>query len=160
MIAPRGDGSPRSPAAIAPASFRGRLFVVGVAAAFYVVALATPALVFLRAPAVETQTGLSCLLLGGLVVFAGQPAWLANPVLLVVVALVLARRYVAAALVAGVALALQLSTLLIYDAPLPGDEAGSTQLVLKHLGVGFFAWIASTLALALGALVLRARDPR
>ena len=139
--------------------WKGRLVVLGLASSLFLSSLALPALAVRTSEHGKTELiwGGMAALLGGLAVLAGQPAWLANPALAVGVILLCLRAYVASAIVSllAVAVAVALCTLTMNENPLPADEAGAKTYTLLYPHVGFAAWVASMLALAVGATVLR-----
>ena len=124
------------------------------ALALYAAACATPALVFWHTGTQQLQTvlGGQALLMGPLALLAGQFGWLANPLGALALAALLTGRHRGAALLAVLAAGLTAHTFRLYGHPLPANEAGEGELQLRTLGMGFYLWGASMLALALGAL--------
>lgn len=130
-----------------------RLTVVGASAALYLVACATPALVFSGRGTV-TWFGFEALAMGWLGIFFSQFAWLANPLLPFAWLLVLFRRWTGAVVTTAVALLVAATTFMLYGAEIPGDEGGVTKLYFEYPHVGFAFWILSMVAVPVGAAAL------
>jgi hypothetical protein len=123
----------------------GKRSLAPIAGILYLIACATPALATVNHPLFgEPQDkllfGVHCLVAGWLV----EPAWLANPLLLVAVLLLRRHRDLAMVVALG-AVALGCFTL----AQMAGD--------LRYPHVGFFLWIASMLLVMIEAM--QRRDP-
>ncbi|MBG6137339.1 hypothetical protein [Longispora fulva] len=128
---------------------RARFLVAGGWLVLYLSACATPALEFAYrdgGPA-HSDLGVNVLIGGAFGLFVGQFGWYANLIVPFALALLLARQYLAAAICAAVAVLIALDTLLLFGHPIPLDEGGSPDYVLHRLGIGFFLWIASMLAI-------------
>lgn len=129
----------------------------------YTIALATPALVFRIPSGTERVWGVECALFGWNVLDRQQPAWLANFPFMAGFGLFLGRRFKAAGVLALVATGLGLMTLTLHGAKLKGGDLGHLlgffEVRFDHLGVGFFAWEASMIALVVGAFLLMRSAP-
>lgn len=123
-----------------------------VALALYVISLALPAIVVLDKPLFggtpETKVlfGAHCLAVG----FVVWPGWLANPLFALAYILHRFERHAAAAVVLVFAVLSALFALLLLQAP------GNMMPELRHIHVGYVAWVASLLVL----LIASARPPR
>jgi len=140
-------------------SWRGPILLIATSFFFYVLACACPALIFRRSSnEIEVWSGFRILTIGWLGLLVGQIAWYANPVIGLSLLLVLLRRWIGALVIALISLAIAANTLLLFYKELPADEGNVVKLRLERLGFGFFFWLASILAIAVGAIILRRRD--
>jgi hypothetical protein len=126
--------------------------------AFFLIACASPALVFITTGgSTEVWEGAKVLGLGWMGMLVGQIAWCANPVMVLSLIFLLFRRWLAAAILTLVALAIAANTLLLFSQEIPVDEASTSKLRLEHLGIGFYFWVASMIVVVVGAIILRRR---
>lgn len=140
-------------------SWRGPVLLIATFFVFYVLACACPALIFRRSSSeIEIWSGFRVLTIGWLGLLVGQIAWYANPVIALSLLFVLLRRWVLTLVVSGVSLLIAANTLLLFFKELPADEGNVVKLRLEHVGFGFFFWLASILAIAVGSVILRRRD--
>lgn len=140
-------------------SWRGHLAVLFTFLALYLIACACPALTFRRnAGDIEVWPGFQVLAVGWLGLLYEQFAWYANPVMVLSFIFLLFRRWPTTAVIALVALAIAANTLRLFSQEFPADEAGVNKIRLEHLGIGFYFWVASLLAVIVGALILRQRS--
>ena len=133
-----------------------RLLVIAPSVACFVAACATPALV-LDGKEHTVMFGAQALLEGPLAVLIGQLSWLANPLWLLAVLLVLLSRFKGAAILSVLAFAVGNHAWALFGREIPGDEGGVTKLYLTSLHPGFYLWLLSFLILAVGALIARSR---
>jgi hypothetical protein len=105
----------------------------------YAISLTMPGFVIhADGPFDEVRYGYEILAIGRLGLFIGQMAWYAN---LLLPAILLAnhfRRYQVSASLAAIASAVGLQALMV--SRLPRNEAGVNDLVVDHLGSGFYLW--------------------
>jgi hypothetical protein len=130
-----------------------RLAVVGLSVALYLVACATPALVF-SGRGTETWFGIEALATGWLGIFVGQFAWFANPLLAIAWLLVLLRRWIGATVTTVLALLVAANTFQLYAGEIPGDEGGVVKLHFEYPHVGFAFWMLSMFVVLVGAVGL------
>lgn len=125
--------------------------------AFFVIALATPAI---ETESIDRQTlglgnwsfGASLLVVGWLGILCGQFGWFAN-VPLAIGWLTLAGNFrVPAAICGALALLLSLLTLQLFHSPIPGGYSVNGSL-LRQLGPGFYFWHSSMLLVLIGAII-------
>ena len=129
--------------------------VLGCFALCYLLACATPALVMRHSNGrIENWPGIQVLAFGWMGLLLGQAAWLANPVLLLGVILLVCRRWIAACITVLVALGLGATTVWLFSCEIPADEGGVSHFQLAQLGFGFYAWLASMVVVAAGAVAL------
>jgi hypothetical protein len=152
--------NPASPFDRQKPGWRGRLILLGIWAFLYLLACALPALEFSNENLPnENWPGIQVLAIGWLGGFLYQFAWYANLPLLLALILLLLRRWVGV-LVSGVlALLLAMNTFLLYSQRVPANEGGTSYLHLVQVKIGFYFWVLSILALCVGALILRRREP-
>ena len=131
---------------------RGRVvhMSLAVSGGLYLAALASPALVWHPGFLGGAKSGAVCLALGWTTVGRLVPAWLANPVLALAVLCLTLERATAALTLALVALGLGLTTFRLYQ--VDPDFA--------HPHIGCYLWLASMLAVAVGAAARVARSER
>jgi hypothetical protein len=147
-----------APAQAPKPSWRGRLVVLFTCLAFFLTACACPALVFKNTNgSTEAMYGFSVLVVGWLGILVGQVAWYANFVIGLSLIFLLFRRWLTAALLALVAVAIAADTLLLFSKEIPADEGGVNKMYLVHIGPGFYFWVASMLVVVVGAIILRLR---
>jgi hypothetical protein len=113
----------------------------------YLVACASPAIEFLK-NGVEPMSwyGVEALGLGVLGVLIGQYGWFANPLLLLSYVLLLFRRFIAASILALLAVAVATHSFSLFHQHIPADEGDVNRLDAKAFGIGFYFWAASLLA--------------
>jgi hypothetical protein len=100
-------------------------------------------------------SGLHVLLLGWLGLMLKQIAWYAKPLLLAAALALVLRKGVISALLAWLALIIAADTWRLFAQPIPADAGGVNQLLLPHLQIGYYCWLASIVSLLAGALILR-----
>jgi hypothetical protein len=140
-------------------SWIARLAVIGVSLLLYIVACAAPA-VYFDSESHPSWPGLMTLILGLFALLEGQLAWLANPVYAVALLLPLFRQWMATVVLAVVAFLIALLSFTIVGTTVPLDEASVNKAIATGLGPGYFAWLASMLVLAAGALALKLYESR
>jgi hypothetical protein len=114
-------------------------YIYWVALLLYAISLTMPAFVIRsEGPFDEMRYGYEILLLGWLGLFVGQMAWSANLLLPAILLAIHFRHPRAAAGLAAIAAAIGLQALLVDR--LPRNEAGVNDLVVDHLGSGFYLW--------------------
>jgi hypothetical protein len=138
-------------------AMRERLFFLGISLFFYAVALVLPALVF-QSESDTSWLGIQVLAIGWLGALVGQFAWLANIPLLIGAILLLCRRWIGTLVCMILATLLALHSFLLYQQKIPADEASTHYLVLAHLGIGFYFWLFSIIAVGISAMILRKRE--
>jgi hypothetical protein len=123
-------------------------YIYWAALLLYAISLTMPAFVIhADLPFDEVQYGYEILALGWLGLFIGQMAWYANLLLPAILLAIHFRRYQTAAGLAAIASVVGLQALMV--SRLPRNEAGVDDLVVDHLGSGFYLWeISFVLALA------------
>jgi len=143
-----------------------RFLLLAASLLLFIVACALPAVVFRTFSGGvpdgddKSSAGIVLLLIGGLGIFAGQFAWLANFPLAVSWFTLLFRAYRLSFVFALLAALIALDTLALYSNSIPADEAGTREQFLIHLQAGFFLWLAAMLLVAAGSVVLRIRQKR
>ncbi len=120
----------------------------------YLLACATPALLFDISNNDDPMIGFNLLFIGWMAVFYGQFGWFANPLLALAMLLFLFKRWLVTLILVILTLAVAANTLTLYEQALPADEAGTNTMELVGLGVGFYLWIASMAIIGLGAIGL------
>jgi hypothetical protein len=139
--------------------WRDRLVVLFISMGLFLIACASPALAFKRTSSdMEVWPGFQVLMMGWLGLLFKQIAWYANPVMVLSLIFLLCRRWLAATVIALAALALAANTLVLFSTELPADEANVNKLRLEYLGPGFYSWVASIVAIIIGAIILRRRN--
>jgi 4-amino-4-deoxy-L-arabinose transferase-like glycosyltransferase len=124
----------------------------------YLIACATPALsfrVFTENPAefrVEKYVGGTLLLVGCLGMLQGQFAWLANPLLVSGVFLMLIRRPRVAIVPLVIAILITFCTLAGKSRQFAHDEGGVSKMTLEQILPGFYLWVASISIILAAAL--------
>jgi hypothetical protein len=114
-------------------------YIYLVALLLYAISLTMPAFVIhADGPLDEVRYGYEILFLGWLGLFIGQMAWYANLLLPAILLAIHFRRPQAAAVLTAIAIAVGLQALLVDR--LPRNEAGVNDLVVDHLGSGFYLW--------------------
>ena len=139
-------------------SWRGRLVVLSIGLALLFIACVCPSLVFVsNDPEPNVWPGIQTLAMGWMGLAVEQVAWFANPVMVLSVIFLLARRWLTSAVIALVALIIASDTWLLFSKDIPADEGGVNKMKLVHIGIGCFFWLASIVAIMIGAVVLRLR---
>ena len=134
-----------------------RLLVLGLTFVLYLIACSTPAL-YLTGGDKERWFGFEVLVFGWLGALIGQFAWFANLLLLLAIALLLFRRWIATLVCSLLATSLALHTIVIFSQDIPLDEGGVRHAEVIGLGVGFYIWLLSLLSIGAGAILLRQRE--
>ncbi|MFY9823450.1 MAG: hypothetical protein WAM82_18865 [Thermoanaerobaculia bacterium] len=138
------------PDSSAPVSLRTRWIVIAPSGLCFLAACACPALEF-NGKEHSVMLGAQALFQGPLAFLVGQFAWLANPLELLAVVLVLRRRFWGATAVSFLGFAVANHAWALLGREIPGDEGGVTKLYLSSFHLGFFLWLLSFLLLAAGA---------
>ncbi len=94
------------------------------------------------------------LFLGWMGPLVGQFAWYANPLLLLGMITFMFRKWIATLVFIVLTLLMAANTFLLFFQEVPADEAGVNMLMLQNLHIGFYLWIASTLTIGIGAVIL------
>ncbi|MEM0914194.1 MAG: hypothetical protein AAGK09_06235 [Planctomycetota bacterium] len=102
--------------------------------------------IFYRSDGVHRAPGWAALAYGWV---AMHPAWLANPLWLAGLIVLLCKRYLAAAILATLGLLLALSSF-----SLVGGKMWTGDLSITALSAGYYVWLASQVILAGGAFAL------
>jgi len=132
------------------AGWWGSLVVIAVSLFLFLLACATPAMVFDK----ETWLGIQVLVLGWQGFFLGQFAWFANLFWLLSLLLVLLRRWVLALVATLLAILVALDALSFFGTKVPLDEAFVNTMVFHSYHLGFYSWVASIAAVGIGAAVM------
>lgn len=131
-----------------------RFAIVATSALLFLVACALPVLEFRRnAAGVEVWSGFEVFLMGWLGALLGQFAWYANPFAVLAAGLLCFRLRVPAAVLAGLAILVGLSTFTLFGATVPADEGGVGKLYLQSLREGTWVWFGSLAVLLIGTFV-------
>lgn len=149
-----GDMSVSSSATPKPSFFSGigcwaSLAIIVTSMFLYLMACIAPAMVFDK----ETWPGYQVLLAGVLGVFLGQFAWFANIFWGLSLLLVFFRRWFMTVAATGLTILIALDALAFSGARVPLDEANVNAMVFQSYHVGFYFWLASLLAVGVGAIV-------
>jgi hypothetical protein len=83
--------------------------------------------------------------------------WLANPVFVLALLLVLLGQRDASFICSGIAFLLSFDSLRLLGRTLKADEGGVTHMVLTQVDLGYYLWTASMALLLLGSYWLRRR---
>jgi hypothetical protein len=98
--------------------------------------------------------GAAAFFLGALGPLIGCFAWFANPFLLAAMVLLFFRQNFYAGLCAGLALLISLNTWGLFTCDIPGDEGGTSKLILQRIGAGAYLWIGSMAVVLIGAFLV------
>ena len=136
-------------------SFQGNAVALLPALGLYLAACATPALHFwnTNSQAEASYFGIHTLLMGPLAILGGQLSWFANLFFAAGALALLLGHCRVATVFAVIALPITAHALSLYGHALPANEGGVGELQLRSFGPGFYLWVASAAALAIGALV-------
>ncbi|HEX7588884.1 MAG TPA: hypothetical protein VF478_11255 [Anaerolineae bacterium] len=126
------------------------LVIIGISLILYVIACATPAMVFDK----ETWLGIEVLIIGWQGLFLGQLAWFANAFWFVSLLLAFFRRWILTLTASFVTMLIALDALSFVGTKVPLDEAFVNTMLFRSYHVGFYFWIASLGIVGLGALVM------
>jgi hypothetical protein len=134
------------------------IWIIACSLILFVTACSIPALEFQRnETGQEIWPGGQALLLGWLGLFNGCFAWLANPLLLVALILLVLRYNIPAAACAGLALLISFNTWVVFSLKLSGDEGGVSTLKLLKIREGTYVWMLSMAIVLAGAFLVPAR---
>lgn len=97
-------------------------------------------------PVAEIHYGYQILLLGWFGLFAGIFAWLGNPLFVKTLLLIRTKRYQEALYIAIASFAVGLTAFMVHR--VPRNEGGVNDYIVDHLGIGYYVWLASFIALA------------
>lgn len=139
---------------------RPRLLAAGACLVIFAVACALPAAYMAKD---ETWNGVQMLGMGWLAIFIGQFGWLANPLLLLSLILVLTRHDRAAVSVSILSVAIGCHSFLLTGAVIPLDEGGVRKTTILALGPAVYVWLAalaSPLAVVVWLTRKRAAGPK
>jgi hypothetical protein len=128
----------------------GSLVLIGFSLLMFVIACATPAMVFDK----ETWPGVQVLALGWQGVFLGQFAWFANAFWFLSLLLAFFRRWLLALAATFITLVVALDALSFLNTTVPLDEGFVNTMVFKSYHVGYYFWMASIGITGLGAVVM------
>jgi hypothetical protein len=139
---------------IKPSFFSGvgcwsSLVVIGASVLLFVIACATPAMVFDK----ETWPGIQVLVLGWQGAFLGQFAWFANAFWFLALLLAFLRRWFLTVAATFVTLLVALDALSFPGTTVPLDEGFVNTMVFKSYHIGFYFWMASIGIIGIGSLV-------
>ena len=143
---------------MSPSGWPIRPVLIASSILLYVTAAFLPALtfrVFSDSPAqfsLENHRGYNLLLLGGLTLLVGFPAWLANPLWAAGIIALLRHRVIGARMLLGGAVLLALVSLTLFRHRLPHDEAGVTKMLLQRPLIGFYLWLSSIVLALIAAM--------
>lgn len=132
------------------ANIQSRYGLAALVLLLYVVSLLLPAVDIGKN---ETVSGGIAVAYGYVALLGGQPAWLANPALLIALVFLIRRRWNRAAIAGALAVILMLGTLASVG-PRPDRQTGPVfefHLAILGFGPGYFCWLASGVALAAGS---------
>ncbi len=104
-----------------------------------------------------SMVGLAAFFDGFFSLFDRQYAWLANPMALVALILLLVRAEIPALFFSLAALLIAQQTWVLVGTPIWGDEGGVTKYLVTSLGAGFYLWNFSFILLAVASLAGRFR---
>jgi hypothetical protein len=141
-----------------------RIFLPLIALACYITSFFLPAL-YLTGQANTTgektdMVGLAAFIDGAFGLFDRQYAWLANPLALLALVLVLCPVHRASLLFSISALLISQHTRVLVGTTIWGDEGGVTKYLVTSLGPGFYLWCGSFLLLAVAGLIPRPKPAR
>jgi hypothetical protein len=125
------------------------LAIIVVSGFLYLVACATPAMVFDK----ETWRGYEVLLIGWQGVFLGQFAWFANAFWALSLLLVFFRRWFLTLGATVFTVLIALDSFTFIGAKVPLDEANVNSMIFNSYHIGFYFWLASLAAVGIGALI-------
>lgn len=128
----------------------GSLAVILVSLVLYVIACATPAMVFDK----ETWRGYEVLLSGWMGVFLGQFAWFAHFFWWLSLVLAFLRRWFLTMAATALAFLIALDAFSFVGKTVPLDEAFVKTMLFQSYHIGFYFWLASILAVGVGAVVV------
>ena len=130
-----------------------RTRTVTIATIAFMIACATPALVFKETVGLEgikTLYGWWCLLTGPFLLASSQPAWLANLGIVAGGIQLLRRKYKSALVWSALAMVLALTTFALFDQEVLSGE-GMGKMRLKSLEIGYWLWLLCPTILFAGA---------
>ena len=125
------------------------LAIIVVSGFLYLVACATPAMVFDK----ETWRGYEVLLIGWQGVFLGQFAWFANAFWVLSLLLAFFRRWFLTMAATGLTFLIALDSFALIGAKIPLDEAFVNTMIFQAYHIGFYFWLASLAVVGIGALI-------
>jgi len=128
----------------------GSLAVIFVSLILYVIACALPTMVFDK----QTWRGYEVLLGGWMGVFLGQFAWFAHFFWWLALVLAFFRRWFLTIALTALAFFIALDAFSFVGKTVPLDEAFVNTMIFKSYDVGFYFWLASILAVGIGALAV------
>jgi hypothetical protein len=126
------------------------LVIIGISLLLYVIACATPAMVFDK----ETWLGIEVLVIGWQGLFLGQLGWFANAFWFLSLLLAFFRRWILTLTVSFITMLIALDALSFVGTKVPLDEAFVNTMLFQSYHVGFYFWIASLGIVGVGALVM------
>lgn len=128
----------------------GSLAVIAFSLFLFLLACATPAMVYDK----QTDLGIQVLAVGWLGILLGQFAWYANLFWLLSLLLAFFRRWILTLAASMVATLIALDALSFFGATVPLDEASVNTMVFKSYHVGFYLWMVSIVVVGIGAAVM------
>lgn len=145
---------PPLPSASKPKS---HFIIIGSSLLIFLISLIPPAMSLDNG---EVWHGAQVLIWGWLGIFIGCLAWLANPLLLVIYALLMFRRNLAVFIVSLLAVLIACLSFLLLGTQIPLDEGNVRQAEVLSLGPAFYLWLTAIATPGLGALVLQFSQKR
>ena len=130
--------------------FRIRFGLAGIVLLLYISSLFLPAVDIGKN---ESISGGIAAAYGYVALLGRQPAWLANPALLIALLFLMRCRWKRATIASMLAVVLMLGTLVSVGPP-PARRAGELpdfQVAIPGFGTGYFCWLASGVVLAAGS---------
>ena len=134
---------------------RPRLLAAGACLVILVIACALPAA---HMENDETWNGVQMLGMGWLGIFIGQFGWLANPLMLLSLVLLLTRHDRAAVIASLLSVAIGCHSFHLTGAIIPLDEGGVRKTTVLALGPAVYVWLAALASPLAAAWWLRARQ--
>jgi hypothetical protein len=128
----------------------GSIVVIGVSLLLFMIACATPAMVFDK----ETWPGIQVLVLGWQGVFLGQFAWFANAFWSLSLLLVFFRRWFLTLVATFITFLISLDALSFVGTKVPLDEAFVNTMFFQSYHVGYYVWMASIGVVGVGAAAM------
>jgi hypothetical protein len=128
----------------------GSLVVISLSLFLFLLACATPAMVFDQ----ETWLGVQVLAFGWEGIFIGQFAWYANLFWLLSLLLAFFRRWILTLAATLLAILIALDTLSFFGTKVPLDEGFVNMMIFQSYHVGYYLWMASIVVVGIGAMVM------
>ena len=139
------------PLPVSPSPMRPRLLAAGACLVLLAVACALPAAQMEKD---ETWNGAQMLGMGWLGIFIGQFGWLANPLMLLSLILLITRHPRAAVIVSLLSIAIGCHSFSLPGATIPLDEGGARKTTVLALGPAVYVWLAALAGPAAAVVLL------